>query len=834
MKKKRRPFVLLVQIAITLLILVISSRHMQATADTFENIIVPEGHQSEEDLLNLYMDSLQRHVPYAEDLWHDYSTTLPDSGYFGRGTCDEFGIRTATYYAYIYAFLYEYSPNDTISGVPKAQIRDRAIQSIHYLIGTHINVDAAPCPNGGGNGAQWGLVWQSSMWTTRLGMAAWMLMDELSVDTQNQIKTLIADEADFIAARTPPHNLDNDTKAEENGWDSNIVSLATSLMPGDARSAVWDDKAQEFMMNTLSVEADLTNPTIVNGKPISEWVHGPNLYPDFSSENHSIFHPVYIMVPIGELGNSAVTYAYGGKPVPETIEHHVLDVWNNVLQFITLADGEWIYPNGLDWMIHDYEHLSTLAWLATYFDDSAATLLESRAASYLSQRQQLNTDGSYFGELNDVAELREAVQAARVIDSYFYHLYWGGDSTPATSWDEIENALLGTQSFVYSDIFLHRTQSKVDSFSWQNKIMGVIVPQSKTHLETPYVTLPYQSGLVGKRSVVGEVWDNEVITYTINMQDDLFATTGSLLENQGVITHHLAYVSLPGHASVYFEKLLAAQAVQITLDQGIPVGIEMDAMSGITRTLYSEEGAAVVDGLSSIPVSSGWMNLDDRFGLIVHDGDGIFFEQSSIIRGALQSLLYGSYNDGVEIFNPGDEIADRKALILSDVDHEMTAQLATQFVDVPLGVGLSGAFVGDVDHTWLIMGNFWGNYQINETLWAQWGGPVITGSQVISASGINLALEVAPGTTEALPVNAFVETPVPVSTNWVSGGNEFSITNFGVMENEVTVTYLRDGQALSGVKTLLPGVAYFVDLQDGSVVFYTKFFLPVVAQTSGS
>ncbi len=358
----------------------VESAHARLNLDhaIFENVVLNA------QIPGLYLDELERHVPYAESQWHDFSSM----GYFGRGTCVERGVRTAANYAYVYAFLYVHSLSDQFSGVPRDRVLEHAIRTIGYLASSHKSVAKAACADG----RQWGLVWQSAMWSSQLGMAAWMLWDKLDSDTKADVQVVITNEADQIASRTPPFAEYGDTKAEENGWDSNIVSLAPAIFPHDPRSAAWDFSAKEYMMNTLSVAQDLRDRTVVEGRPVSDWVHGANLHSDYTAENHNIFHPVYNMVTLHELGNSALAYGYSGREVPATVRHHVLDVWENVLKTIVLADGEWVYPNGLDWMIHDYEHLPTFAWLATYFQDSSAALIESRLAAYLHLRQSLQID----------------------------------------------------------------------------------------------------------------------------------------------------------------------------------------------------------------------------------------------------------------------------------------------------------------------------------------------------------------------------------------------------------------------------------------------------------
>ncbi|QBG49149.1 hypothetical protein EGM51_17755 [Verrucomicrobia bacterium S94] len=45
------------------------------------------------------------------------------------------------------------------------------------------------------NGGKWGDHWQSSLWAAQLGRAAWMLWDELDMETREQVARLVVHEA---------------------------------------------------------------------------------------------------------------------------------------------------------------------------------------------------------------------------------------------------------------------------------------------------------------------------------------------------------------------------------------------------------------------------------------------------------------------------------------------------------------------------------------------------------------------------------------------------------------------------------------------------------------
>lgn len=798
-------------------------------SERYDLSIAEDKFMPDHGLPELYVQFLERHLDYTESQWHEYSANEQAFGYFGRGSCDDRGIRTASDYAYVYAFLYSYSPMLKSSPTLRATVLDHALQTIRYLTSSHVALYKTQCALG----SQWGLVWQSALWSTRLGMAAWLLWDEMDAAMQAEVFAVLAAEAELIASRVPPYKEYINTQAEENGWDSNIVSLASSMFPADPRASSWDLKAKEFMMNTLSVQDDLTDARIVEGRPVSDWVYGANLHPDFTVENHGFFHPVYNMVPLSELGNSALAYAFGGQSVPVTAEHHVIDVWNNVLKAIILTDSEWIYPNGLDWMIHDYEHISLLAYLSTYFDDPLAAHYEQLQSQYIERRQALQNDGSFFGDLNDLAELRESVQAARFADSYLYHRYFDSQETVNAPGNRFELNQLGTRHFVYTGIVLHRTQEKVTSFSWLNRIMGVVVPNSNRYLESPYVTLPYEQGLVGSRSVEGREPISSLITYTVELLDDWLTTTGEVSENEDTVAHFMSFTSLPGRSVVYLEQIIAKEPIIVESERGIPQGIEMDAMSGITRTLHSKNGSVVMGGNEIVSLPGTWVNLDDRLGMVVKGGNGIRFGDSEPRKGAIQKMLVGSYDASPSQYDTGEQIANRAALVQGDASHELTRLAAENFIQVSLAEGWSAVLVNEPLASYLVASNFFGR-AVTTTITTEFGGPILPGDHRVDQLGTHFDIELESNTTGVWPVAGYLNSQSSVNVSWNSSDNRFTLMNLQQMPVYVQVSHLIDGGWITQKAELKANRLYYVSVtEDGLFINDHVVSLPIVIDAAG-
>ena len=94
------------------------------------------------------------------------------------------------------------------------------------------------------------------------------------------------------------------------------LAVAANLLPAHPRAAAWQEKAIEYMINTLSVPQDAQEQRLVDGRPVSEWFAGANLQPDFTLENHNIFHPSYVACSSYFLTQAAMYYMHAGVPSP--------------------------------------------------------------------------------------------------------------------------------------------------------------------------------------------------------------------------------------------------------------------------------------------------------------------------------------------------------------------------------------------------------------------------------------------------------------------------------------------------------------------------------------
>src|SRR5262249_8615767 len=133
-------------------------------------------------------------------------------------------------------------------------------------------------------------------------------------------------------------------------------------------ASLWLTGTKQYMANTYTVAN-------TNGDPLASWITTTTLYPDFELQNHGFYYPVYQMVAGMELGDSLLFARFANPAIAAQLqpfaEHNVMNVWAS-LSLVQMDNGDFEYPDGLDWTLHDYEQNSYIAWIASHFNDPLA------------------------------------------------------------------------------------------------------------------------------------------------------------------------------------------------------------------------------------------------------------------------------------------------------------------------------------------------------------------------------------------------------------------------------------------------------------------------------
>jgi len=271
------------------------------------------------------------------------------------------------------------------SGISQDEALERTRMAIRGVALTHCTFK--PTDN-------WGDNWQSAYWTSMFGEAAWMAWGDLSSSTQAAVAKVVEYESNrFINYKVHywknpdgSTNYPGDSKSEENSWNARVLAVAQAMMPNHPNVSQWREKASELVVGSYCRPSDLTNTTLVDGKPVKDWINGYNIHEDGVVINHNQIHPDYNLTVLC-LAN-AITCSLANQYVPQSTYFNA-DVVYNALTSVeftppssphtdetilapggtmykkSMVDGVMVYdpnvyfPNGTDWFEKRYESYAT-------------------------------------------------------------------------------------------------------------------------------------------------------------------------------------------------------------------------------------------------------------------------------------------------------------------------------------------------------------------------------------------------------------------------------------------------------------------------------------------
>jgi hypothetical protein len=629
---------------------------------------------SERALTDTYAAMLLDACHHADSVWQE-STSDPAAGYWGSGRSDNMneGVRAIAGMVLACGALVKY--DTALSGADRQEYLRKATRAIRFAVSAH-RTGQGHCTDG----KPWGGSWQSAMWTATLGFGAWLIWDDLEPGLREGVERVVASEADRFLNVKPPSGLSGDTKAEENGWDMTCLALAPNMFAAHPHAAAWKQKAIEYLINTLSAPQDAQDRTVVDGRPISDWFSGANVQPDFTLENHNIFHPAYVGCSSYFLTQAAMYCTYGRQPIPQAVTHHLLDTWK-MFQAIILPGGESAYPQGMDWELHGLSFINLYASLAGYQKDPLASRLENNCVQYLRAWQNMRK-GDMAIPGSRLGFTRHAICAEQAAYAYLAHQVFG-PPVKGLSARKAAQAARGVSQHEYVGFIADRTRSKLVSFSWKNRMMGMVIPIGPGHEANPHFTVPITTGLVGSFDLgTNREAKVKAAEHQWTRTPQGFETMGTLLLNGGLLKQTLRVTSLGERAVVYQDRVTALGDITMSRELGVPVGIENDEVTGGQRVVYDRDGQKTFKWKQSQPavaLSGNWVNVDGRLGVATAAGAGLEYQQASGYdphTAVCADVLYASFQDSPRRFNAGDQVARRIVVFFTEVSPRKTAVLA--------------------------------------------------------------------------------------------------------------------------------------------------------------
>lgn len=655
-----------------------------------------DSYPNEADMMRI----LERFPMYSERGWHANYLDDPQLGYFGDPTHSEMGLRAMGNYIFVTALLatspeYDQRP----SGISQEVLLQRARACLEYMTRGHATGDLH-CADG----CQWGNDWQSAWWTARMAAGARLIWSKLTPKEQARVKRVVIHEANRHLKRNPPSGVKSDTKSEENAWDSEVLAWASGMFPSHANADAWRTKLIQFCMNTLSCDSDKNDDTVVDEKPVKEWVDTVNIHNDFTIENHGAYHFCYMACPLHSLAWGFEGLVGGGITPPEAMFHHYQDVWKWIKRAY-IGDGRFAYLSGKDWPRYAYGlsfvlPATTLAQLR--YNDPHARLIEKERISTLEREQLINCDGSFYGgrftcnDLHDRLAEYETDTYANLGLCYLLHKHGSVPSPPNAQ--QLWHHLAGSWSSPETEWTFGRSAKTFASFSWRHLFglhpLGLFVPQGCADMVE---WMPEQ--YVGRFRA-----DNIDLTKSFTRHNETifkggFCTTGEITYNDAsgepIAKKQISFTSLTDEGmAIVFERTIVSTPVKLSVSYSLNMALANDIFNGSNRTIYSKDtppiqlpGAKNLDAMSAADpnanvvtstthqLRSPWLNIDDKLGVVLLTSDDFTIYDYSGRNAPSRSLQFDMLladHKGTRDVQAGEVITDI-AYILTAGNSDLTA-----------------------------------------------------------------------------------------------------------------------------------------------------------------
>ena len=557
---------------------------------------------------------------------------------------DERGVRPNADLSMICAFLVKYGKGKVTlpEGVTWNDLETMARKSLVFAYSTHKANRLKVCA---GN-RYWGSVsekdhvWESSLWAMSVAYSAFFQWERLSDKQRDYIYQLLKAECNYELERTIPTGYKGDTKAEENGWEADVLAATLGLFPNDLLAPQWFQRLREFAINSYSHKNDANDKTVVDPhydqQTVSDLYRGQNLYDDLTLQNHNYFHTSYQNVVIQELGEAALALKLFQKELygkerwqTNALMHNNDRVMREVLYWLALSDGELAMPNGNDWSLFLYDQITSYSTNACFLRDPHALMLEELACRQIAARQKTTADGSWLLRA-DVGARRMGVEAHRVMMSWLMHHVLPTKKMKPTTWDAFSREYSAAKMLSSQNIVRAATPQRFTCFSWSEGLKsytGYIAPHnSLSSLLSPLssnLIVPFRQNntgnFIGWYDVEGRKTNAKpIVSGQYQLDGNAYVMSGELQTNDAALNHRFVIYSTPGNAVIYMDYVRANDTCTITAEKGGLMAVSVDEFTSLYRTFYTKDGAQQLDGNGLTVMNGPWLNIDNTFGITTH------------------------------------------------------------------------------------------------------------------------------------------------------------------------------------------------------------------------
>jgi hypothetical protein len=401
-----------------------------------------------------------------------------------------------------------------------------------------------------------------------------------------------------------PSRRFGDTGSEDCTWNAPFLAFAANKYADDPRAEQWDRLCKQWALNALSTEQDRTSDTVVDGRPLKDWIVSENVHPDLTIENHNMWSVGY-QIQCQFFAEGELAYRIFGKAPPEAFAHHADEMWQNVARALFLWDGEMVYPTGQDWSWKGYSGSEYLTWHRLFRGHPAAGAYESRAIQMAYSRQlAVGTGALGFADFGN-----NTVKPKRWAFAYLSHQFM--KDPPVASMEEAYRASLGVYQFPHVKVAIHRAPTKCVSVSWHERNQPIyIFPEGDSTFADPPFFFPNDPQSGGVQLTLDSPEDSEdapdpwstveLVEATATHEGKGMRVDYTRAREDGTM-QYVCVASLPDEATAYCTAFRAG--VDGTYRVRAPFHFKADTIQGFPMRLEQHRG-------------EHWLNLSDHIGFV--------------------------------------------------------------------------------------------------------------------------------------------------------------------------------------------------------------------------
>ncbi len=806
-------------------------------------------------------DLLQMLARFAQYLKNDFQDCVATNSIGEACGCfksnstmqaNEDGVRSNADLGMIAAFLVKYGKGKVTlpEGVTWTDLEDMARKSLVFAYSTHKANRLKTCS---GNN-YWGSTgtsdhtWESSLWAMSVAYSAFFQWDSLSDAQKGYVKALLKAECNYELQRTIPTGYAGDTKAEENGWEADVLAATLGLFPDDELAPQWFARLREFAVNSYSHRSDADDTTVIDPgydeTTVADLYKGQNLYDDYTLQNHNYFHTSYQNVVIQELGEAALALklfqnTLYGKETWQTnaLMHNNSEVQKEVLNWLALADGELAMPNGNDWSLFLYDQITSYTTNACFLRDADALMLENLAYKMIKARQQTTDDGAWLLR-SDIGARRMGVEAHRVMMTWLMHEAQSTDQLAPSDFADFRERYGAAKVFTSQNIVRGYTRDRFTTFSWAPGISSYTGYIAANSVDKNKIVVPFKANntgnFLGWYTVNGKNTNaTPVVNGIYQLKGEAWVMNGELATNDATLDNRFAIYSTPGNAVIYLDYVTGLTAGTVTREQGGLMAISTDTLTRTRRTLYSEEGTKTLDGTQLTTLETDWVNIDNALGVVAPNGKKMAFGDRANNNSVLTAKLYPAYDTQSRAFDNGTVVDRRNIVYYSNVNAATTRSMNEGLVALrdTLPQGWNGVIAADPDSVrYLLLSNFCSEEKATLAgIGTSLGAPVFTVPTTINKSVVTEATFTAEqNNSVAYPIHFFI-TGNHVTAMQDSTHKAINVRNDVDCETVITVKVAMDGKVTEKTVTLTTDVK--VSWTNGELVVESAPFPEAVGDT---